>query len=184
MSTGYESDSTDDTIIDDPGTGIRDLNQEIEQLIRRRDAFMQSYNNMYYEWFYREPTSGYTTPPRRKIDMDEFRANKADIERNYETIQNIVKNLTDQISEKQRERDRIIQSNPPSFMEPPPAGGARRSQVVPPTRRSQVVPPTRRSQVVPPTRGKPRRRKTPKTRRRRKTPKTRRRKNTRRRARR
>lgn len=126
---------------------------------------MQSYTNMYYKWFHREPTSGYTTPPRRKIDMDEFRANKADIERNYETIQNIVKNLNDQISEKQRERDRIIQSNPPSFMEPP-AGGARRSQVVPPTR------------------GKPRRRKTPKTRRRRKTPKTRRRKKTRRRVRR
>ena len=175
MSTGYESESTDDTIIDDPGTGIRGLNQEIEQLIGRRDAFMQSYTNMYYKWFHREPTSGYTTPPRRKIDMVEFRANKADIERNYETIQNIVKNLNDQISEKQRERDRIIQSNPPSFMEQPPAGGARRSQVVPPTHRSQVVPPTR---------GKPRRRKTPKTRRRRKTPKTRRRKKTRRRARR
>ena len=132
-----DGNDTDDTVDDNvPDTRIQDLNQNIEELTGRRDAFIVSSNNMYSKYFDREPTSGTTTPGPRGIDMITDPTKKEDINKRYTDLKAIIINLDGDIHNKIQERYAIIQSMA--------AGGGRRSQVVPPTR------------------GKPRQRKTPK----------------------
>ena len=131
---GNDTDDTvDDNVLD---TRIQVLNQTIEELTGQRDAFIVSSTNMYSKYFGREPTSGTTTPDPRGIDMITDPTKKEDINKRYADINAIIIKLNGDIHNKTQERYAIIQSMA--------AGGARRSQVVPPTR------------------GKPRQRKTPK----------------------
>jgi len=131
---GNDTDDTvDDNVLD---TRIQDLNQTIEELTGQRDAFIVSSANMYSKYFGREPTSGTTTPDPRGIDMIIDPNTKEDINKRYATLKAIIIKLNGDIHNKTQERDAIIQSMA--------AGGARRSQVVPPTH------------------SKPRQRKTPK----------------------
>jgi hypothetical protein len=127
---GYISESTTATEDDGvPDTRIQELNQEIEELISEHDIRAQLFNDLYYEYFGRDPsipTDGNITPPRLGIQNVSDPHRIDEIHKIYRHLERIITNLRVRIQGKHQERTALIQSTPPPFMEPPAAGGRRR----------------------------------------------------------
>ena len=112
-----------------PDTRIQELNQEIEELISEHDIRAQLFNDLYYEYFGRDPsipTDGNITPPLLGIQNVSDPRKIHEIHKTYRNLERSINDLRARIHEKQQERTALIQSNPPPFMDPPAAGGGRR----------------------------------------------------------
>lgn len=117
---------------------IHGYNVIITELINQKDELERKHSDMKNTWFHQPPQSGYTTPSGRGIDREDDPTKREAIQNEYNHLGARIIQLSRQIASVIDEKKTTIRLSRLG------TGGARRSQVVPPTR------------------GKPRQRKTPK----------------------